>query len=658
MADIQTLKGKITSTIYPNGKGAINAADHQALLLEMADGMAETDTKLTELSEEVSEVANVLSDSTTMLVDGFETFDENGTTNSQFVTLFQPTMASDVVVNRLRLNRKGGAAFFIKVASVGVNASNQVIANSVSSAIEVAATSEEYQIMDIDIEPFIVKSGERLGVVVSEKNFLRLGANQGTSAFIGAFPSGDFNSFVDGSRISSNIAYVNFNQKVLIEPYSVIQGGFKNVATIEDIVALENRIGKKVLCLEEEIANQNNNVAAIESRLDTIKNDLDSSIAVSKYDSELMAHCATIYDGEDGSFYIPYYGSDVTASESIGNDIVCRLIKVSQYNQNDRVVVDVLKKGEKVGDITQSASYAPYDPNILVLDDKLRYYMVCGNDENRASLMYRDIAKGSMELGTSLNYCTIRYTINGVSYSEPTTKANLDNMLNRYFGQASGATIGIYPIFTTQFVKDGNDVYGYLAGLDAGSTSSNKNWSGCLVKSSDNGITWDVIAWANDLFEARVDYPMWEASIQKVGTRIYILFKYADTPIAYYDTANNAWSELIYLFGYYGQDATIDNSKPCLYFKDSKLYAMQNVLPRIETEIGTIYRSRMKVLRLSLEMQKEASVEITHDSGVQYMTICNQRGHDWFCFTEDKTRRNYQMKGNISIIPLRFLPTL
>ena len=50
MADIKTLKDKITSTIYPNGKGAINAADHQKMLLDMADKMGETDTKLTELS--------------------------------------------------------------------------------------------------------------------------------------------------------------------------------------------------------------------------------------------------------------------------------------------------------------------------------------------------------------------------------------------------------------------------------------------------------------------------------------------------------------------------------------------------------------------------------------------------------------------------------
>lgn len=53
MADINKLKDKIKSTIYPNGKGAINASDHQAMLLDMADGMAETDTKLATLSVEL-----------------------------------------------------------------------------------------------------------------------------------------------------------------------------------------------------------------------------------------------------------------------------------------------------------------------------------------------------------------------------------------------------------------------------------------------------------------------------------------------------------------------------------------------------------------------------------------------------------------------------
>ena len=60
MADINKLKDKIKSTIYPNGKGAINASDHQAMLLDMADGMAETDTKLATLSADIEQKKTIV----------------------------------------------------------------------------------------------------------------------------------------------------------------------------------------------------------------------------------------------------------------------------------------------------------------------------------------------------------------------------------------------------------------------------------------------------------------------------------------------------------------------------------------------------------------------------------------------------------------------
>lgn len=74
MADINKLKDKIKSTIYPNGKGAINASDHQAMLLDMADGMAETDTKLATLSSEMSNYilnARLENPSTTISEEGY-----------------------------------------------------------------------------------------------------------------------------------------------------------------------------------------------------------------------------------------------------------------------------------------------------------------------------------------------------------------------------------------------------------------------------------------------------------------------------------------------------------------------------------------------------------------------------------------------------------
>lgn len=60
MADFNKLKDTIRGAIYPNGRGAISADKHQAALLDMADTMQETDTKVTELSVECDELSTRL----------------------------------------------------------------------------------------------------------------------------------------------------------------------------------------------------------------------------------------------------------------------------------------------------------------------------------------------------------------------------------------------------------------------------------------------------------------------------------------------------------------------------------------------------------------------------------------------------------------------
>lgn len=52
MADTTTLKDKIRSTIYPNGRGAINASKHQSMLLEMADVLIEANNNIEVLQTE------------------------------------------------------------------------------------------------------------------------------------------------------------------------------------------------------------------------------------------------------------------------------------------------------------------------------------------------------------------------------------------------------------------------------------------------------------------------------------------------------------------------------------------------------------------------------------------------------------------------------
>lgn len=72
MADMTTIKGRIAETIYPNGKGAITAESHQALLLEMVDDInaKKADKKeVTFVDEKVTILANETNSSVQNLQD-------------------------------------------------------------------------------------------------------------------------------------------------------------------------------------------------------------------------------------------------------------------------------------------------------------------------------------------------------------------------------------------------------------------------------------------------------------------------------------------------------------------------------------------------------------------------------------------------------------
>lgn len=65
MIDITTLKDEIKNTIYPNGKGAINASDHQQLLLNMADAISEIKGGLDLVNESLDDLQSEIGDRVT-----------------------------------------------------------------------------------------------------------------------------------------------------------------------------------------------------------------------------------------------------------------------------------------------------------------------------------------------------------------------------------------------------------------------------------------------------------------------------------------------------------------------------------------------------------------------------------------------------------------
>ena len=115
MADIKKLKSKIVSTIYPNGIGAINAADHQVLLLDMATAISDTGEEIT---EQVTEMLDTKIDKT---ADDYYPQLSVGTADN--------LSGVDEVDSEFSFRRSGGGAIADGVARVQSIKGNSVVWN-------------------------------------------------------------------------------------------------------------------------------------------------------------------------------------------------------------------------------------------------------------------------------------------------------------------------------------------------------------------------------------------------------------------------------------------------------------------------------------------------------------------------------------------------
>ena len=113
VAEVNKLKDKIRSTIYPNGAGAIKAADHQELLLEMADMF--TDLDKSKIAKNADDYYPQLSVGTADTLAGVDVVDSNFT-----------------------FRRSGGGAIADGVARVQSIKGNSIVWNQLAKSFEEA----------------------------------------------------------------------------------------------------------------------------------------------------------------------------------------------------------------------------------------------------------------------------------------------------------------------------------------------------------------------------------------------------------------------------------------------------------------------------------------------------------------------------------------
>jgi len=373
-------------------------------------------------------------------------------------------------------------------------------------------------------------------------------------------------------------------------------------------------------------------------------NSLTEALVVSDWKNQLIAHCSTLFadtKSEGGNLWLSHYASDASYTESIGEDMYCALLKINPCNLSDISRFTALSRGQTVGDWVQAVDIAPYDPTLIIEENQIQYIMVGQNGGSVTRGYCRRIFNKTTELfADTIEYCQIRYDYSGTTYVEEMTTANLNVMVARVLS-LDNVDLGTYPILSGKIVESGGFYWGYLGSLQ----SSPYGFQGCIIKSAD-GLTWDYVS-APPLAVRTI----WEGALEVVGDVVYLLLKADNRYRIYsYDIVGDTWFEGPQILGQI-------LSRPFLFYYNSKLYAMYNGAPNNVTPWGTVFRS---CLAISVIDQTTLAIidtqKVMTDAGCHYFSMTESKGTLFMSYTEDRRKHDItQMKGNISVTPVRFL---
>ena len=418
-----------------------------------------------------------------------------------------------------------------------------------------------------------------------------------------------------------------------------------------------------------------------------IKDALINAHVINDYINDKMAHGSRLVLDEEGNLLTAYYHSLTNENEgqSVSNGVL--LAKCNPCNLKESNIVNVLEKGEKVGDFQHSYADSPYDPNIykmsptqyrLFLTVKETHHVEVSPDvlnwvDETNCIAYRDFNPQTMELSDTIHKCNIKYK--GTSYLM--NVANMETILDLEYGpHAEGKSrIGTYIIMTAPFKKYNEELYTYIWSLVAPTIDKQSDgWCGAIIKSSDNGNNWDIVNFCNVPLDWN-SHTNWEVGLELVDSKFYILFRNSANhcPMTTYDIATNTWSDVVDLapltlpIPNSNRVLLMDPSRPELVYYRNYLYAIQNVkftysvtsddIPTITSNGKQVFRGMMCIWKLDKDLNVIDYKIYFHPFGVSYMSIVLGNGFGYFGFTEDRTAKhqteeNYN-KRHISIMPFQ-----
>ena len=349
---------------------------------------------------------------------------------------------------------------------------------------------------------------------------------------------------------------------------------------------------------------------------------------------DLMAHCSCFTTVGDDVYFVYYHDQEQPLERPDKTTITPVLVKSKFPDLLDFRREDIIRTGGTVGSFTQSAVRAPYDPNLLVVGDRLLCYFIgCVGDDVTYCVRPYDMASGEFE--DRVDICTLSYEYAGVRKTITVDAASVFSM----FGE-----MGIEAVFhndvlmTGRFVRYGDEYYCALA------TAFTPASKPVVVKTRD-GINFELVTVCKEhqcgACEASVE--IWKDNIYVIvrnsgadlGARGTFLYKY--------DLSGNCIAGPVFL--------TAAQSKPAIIVHDDRLFAFYNADPWITTDWGLVSRSRLRISQIDEDCNIVGSRDVVSEFGIHYIYPNHIGDEVWMTFTEDRKKVDIaQTRSNISFV--------
>ena len=353
---------------------------------------------------------------------------------------------------------------------------------------------------------------------------------------------------------------------------------------------------------------------------------------ISQPATELLSCGPGMVSYGNGNFAVVYLADDVNTVETESSKtIVCRLRDFNILTPESGQTIDVAMAGQKTGDVVISSNKAPYEPNIIKLDDHtlLILFNVWTNDGKYVYYSARyDTVKKEITSYNPLRLDGREWNPLNIAMSY---NAMADNDIS-----SSGPSSSM--VFTSKVVSYDGYHYGFCGGIC-------KGFPGILVRSTD-GINWE--SYLTPEYKPEMSGVI-ECGFQILDDYLYLCLRDISSGVYH---CSYKFSTKEQVAGTSRLDG-LTTSKPAVFIEDDNMYLIVNKDTGDDAVVGrrnTALFYKVDPATCVLSPAKEVFCR----DGVAYHVVEKYNDTNYWCFHTDARRINPYTQGrsNLAFLPV------